>query len=88
MKRAFPFIAGFIIVTAVIAGAQDDPVRLALTTDLASEIERRHIAVRNAKRAVSIGPPLIQASYPILPLTRASPVPETALLLALTTCGV
>ena len=47
-------------------GAQDDPVRLALTTQLASEIERRHIAVRNAKRAVSIGPPLIQASYPIL----------------------
>ena len=64
-------------------GAQDDPVRLALTTQLASEIERRHIAVRNAKRAVSIGPPLIQASYPILPLPRASPVPETALLLAL-----
>ncbi len=64
-------------------GAQDDPVRLALITQLASEIERRHIAVRNAKRAVSIGPPLIQASYPILPLPRASPVPETALLLAL-----
>ena len=63
--------------------AQDDPVRLALTTRLASEIERRHIAVRNAKRAVSIGPPLIQASYPIVDLPRASPVPETALLLAL-----
>ncbi len=63
--------------------AQDDPVRLALTTRLASEIERRHIAVRNAKRAVSIGPPLIQASYPIVELPRASPIPETALLLAL-----
>ena len=63
--------------------AQDDPVQLALTTRLAVEIERRHIAVRNAKRAVSIGPPLVQASYPILPLPLASPVPETALLLAL-----
>ncbi len=64
-------------------GAQDDPVRLALTTRLAGEIERRHIAVRNAKRAVSIGPPLIQASYPIVEFPTASPVPETALLLAL-----
>lgn len=63
--------------------AQDDPVQLALTTRLAVEIERRHIAVRNAKRAVSIGPPLVQASYPLLPLPLASPVPETALLLAL-----
>ena len=64
-------------------GARDDPVRLALTTRLAAEIERRHIAVRNAKRAVSIGPPLIQASYPIVEFPRASPVPENALLLAL-----
>lgn len=64
-------------------GARDDPAQLALTTRLAVAIERRHIAVRNAKRAVSIGPPLIQASYPLVPLPSASSGPETALLLAL-----
>ncbi len=64
-------------------GARDDPAQLALNTRLAVAIERRHIAVRNAKQAVSIGPPLIQASYPLVPLPSASSGPETALLLAL-----